>query len=66
MVVTGQKTGDDVTVRSNQLNIYVVQSEIQSKIDSHLSMGGILMTMKFDDMEMVFRMVKKKMRRSNP
>ena len=53
-------------MRSNQLNIYVVESEIQSKMNSDLSMDGILMTMKFDDKEMVFIMEKKKMRRSNP
>ena len=40
MVMTGQIPGDDV----GQLNIYVVESEIQSKINSHISMDGILMT----------------------
>ena len=40
MVMTGQIPGDNV----GQLNIYVVESEIQSKINSHMSMDGILMT----------------------
>ena len=49
MATTGQKTGG-----VGASSIYVV--EIQSKINSHLSKDGILMTMNFDDMEMVVGM----------